>query len=73
MTTLEVHPEINARELPQHPTFSTCHECHRSFHAKCESQLSLELCDHCFDLFHHLREPILSVHVRVRPRQAATR
>ena len=73
MNTLEVHPEIIAREIRQQPAFSTCFECHRSFHAKCEDQLSLELCDHCFDLFRHLREPILSVHVKVRPRQAAAR
>jgi hypothetical protein len=71
MNTLEVHPEIIVRELPQQPAFSTCFECQRSFRAKCEDQLSLELCDHCFDLFRHLREPILSVHVKVRPRQAA--
>ena len=71
MTTLEVHPEVSAREMPQNPAFSTCHECHRSFHAKCEDQLSLQLCDYCFDLSRHLREPILSVHVTVRPRHAA--
>ena len=67
MTTLEVRPEMHVREQVQHPAFSTCYECHRSFHAKCEDQLSLELCDHCFDLFRHLREPILSVRVKARP------
>jgi hypothetical protein len=71
MITLEVHPELSARDLPQHPVFSTCYECHRSFRAKSEDQLSLELCDHCFDMVRHLREPIISVRVKARPRQAA--
>ena len=73
MNTLEVHPEIRARELVEHPAYSTCYECHRSFHAKCEDQLSLELCDHCFDMFRHVREPILSVHVKAMPRQTVNR
>lgn len=69
MVTLEFHPEIHATEQPQRPAYATCHECHRSFHAKSEDQLSLELCDACFDALRHLREPILSVHVKVAPRR----
>ncbi len=72
MITLEVHPEIYARELQQHPAFSTCYGCHRSFHAKCEDQLSLELCDHCFDIFRNGTEPILAAHVKARPRQTVS-
>jgi hypothetical protein len=66
MITLEIHPEIHVRELHERPEFSTCYECHRSFHAKNEDQFCLELCDHCFDNLRHLREPILSVHVKPR-------
>jgi hypothetical protein len=73
MNTLEVHPEIIAREEHQHPAFSTCHGCHRSFHAKCEDQLSLTLCDHCFDMFRDHCEPVLTVHVKARPRRSVTR
>lgn len=73
MITLEVHPEIHVTELHERPEFSTCYECHRSFQAKCEDQLSLELCDHCFDNLRHLREPILSVHVKVRAHRAGAR
>lgn len=67
MIALEVHPEIHVRELRERPAFSTCYECHRSFRAKCEDQLSLELCDSCFDAMRNLREPVLSVHVKPRP------
>lgn len=73
MITLEVHPEIYVRELTARADFSTCYECHRSFHAKSEDQLCLELCDHCFDILRHLREPILSVHVKARRHHAAAR
>jgi hypothetical protein len=72
MITLEVHPEIHAHEQYQCPEFSTCYECHRSFHAKSEDQFTLELCDHCFDNLRHLREPALATHVRVRPRHSAS-
>lgn len=67
MITLEVHPEVHVRELQQRPDYSTCYECHRSFHAKSEDQLCLELCDTCFDAARNLREPVVSIHVKVRP------
>lgn len=73
MNKIVVHPEITAREEQLHPAFSTCHGCHRSFHAKCEDQLSLELCDHCYDLFRNHREPVITVHVKVRPLRSVTR
>ena len=67
MIEFEVHPVIHARTQRQCPDYSTCYECHRSFHAKSEDQLCLELCDNCFDMLRHLREPVISVHVKVRP------
>jgi len=68
MITLEVHPEIQVQELRERPAFSTCYECHRSFRAKSEDQLCLELCDQCFDLLRHLGEPVISMHVWPRRR-----
>jgi len=70
MVTLEIQPEIHVLELRQRPAYSTCYECHHTFHAKSEDQLSLELCDSCFETLRTLREPVLSVHVRPRPRAA---
>jgi hypothetical protein len=67
MITLEVYPEVSAHVISERPEFSTCYECRRSFHAKSEDQLCLELCDHCFDNLRHLREPVLSAHVKPRP------
>jgi len=67
MTTLEVHPEIHVQEQYQRPDYSTCFECHRSFRAKSEDQLSLKLCDTCFDALRQHREPVISVHVKARP------
>jgi len=66
MIALEAHPEIHVRELRERPAFSTCHECHRSFHAKSEDQLCLELCDSCFDATRQLHEPVICVHVKAR-------
>jgi hypothetical protein len=48
MITFEVHPEIHVRELRDHPSFSTCSECHRSFHAKNEAVISV-----------HVRPPVV--------------
>jgi hypothetical protein len=67
MIALEVHPEIHVRELRARPAFSSCHECHRSCHAKSEDQLCLELCDSCFDATRQLREPVIRAHVKPRP------
>jgi len=67
MITLEVHPEIHAREQRQRPEFSTCYECHHTFRAKSEDQLCLELCDSCLEDLRSLREPVISVHVKARP------
>jgi len=67
MIALEVHPEIHAREQRQRPEFTTCYECHRTFRAKSEDQLCLELCDSCLEDLRSLREPVISVHVRARP------
>ena len=69
MTTLEVHPEIHVQEQQERPDHSTCFECHRSFRAKSEDQLSLQLCDSCFDAARHLQEPVINVHVKARPRK----
>ena len=66
MIALEVHPEIHVRELRERPAFSTCYECHRSFRAKSEDQLCLELCDSCFDAMRQPYEPVISVHVKPR-------
>ena len=69
MISLEVHPEIQIQERLERPTFSTCTECHRSFHAKSEDQLCLILCDSCFDAVRNRPEPIVHVHVKARPRR----
>lgn len=69
MITLEAHPEIQVKEQRQRPAYCTCYECHRTFHPKSEDQLSLELCDSCFEDLRTLREPIISVHVKARPRR----
>ena len=71
MVTLEVHPEIQVREQHQRPTYSTCQECHHTFRAKTEDQLSLGLCDSCFENLRSQREPVISVHVRPRPRRVS--
>lgn len=70
MITLEVHPEIHAKEQRQRPAYSTCRECHRTFHAMSEDQLCLELCDPCLEGLRSLREPVISVHVKPRPEHA---
>jgi len=72
MNTLEVHPEIHAREQRQRPPYSTCYECHHTFHAKSEDQLSLELCDSCFEALRSLREPVISIHVKPGPQHTRT-
>jgi hypothetical protein len=72
MITFEVHPEIPSHELRERPSFSTCSACHRSFQAKSEDQLCLSLCEHCQDALQNQREPVLSVHVRPRPKSPAS-
>lgn len=67
MITFDVHPEVHVHEQFQRPEYSTCFQCHRSFRARTEDQLSLCLCDHCFDAARHVSEPVISVHVKVRP------
>lgn len=69
MIELEVHPEIHVHEQVQQPAYSTCRECHRSFHAKSQDQLSLELCDSCFHALRFPEEAIPTVHVKVIPRR----
>jgi len=71
MITVEVHPEIHVSEPPQTRTYSTCRECHHTFYPKNEDQKCLELCDHCLDEMRSVREPVISVHVKPRPRRAA--
>lgn len=73
MIELEVHPEIHVQEQPQRPAYSTCRKCHRSFRPKCEDQLSLELCNTCFDALRYPGEAIPCVHVKVRPRKPVAR
>ncbi|MGB7728277.1 MAG: hypothetical protein WBL50_09610 [Candidatus Acidiferrum sp.] len=72
MITSEVHPEVHVRKQFQEPAYSTCFECHRSFHAKSEDQLSLQLCDSCFDAARHVSEPVVNIHVKVRPHRPHT-
>lgn len=72
MITSEVHTEVHVRQQFQGPSYSTCFECHRSFHAKSEDQLSLQLCDSCFDAARHVGEPVVNIHVKVRPHRAHT-
>lgn len=71
MIELEAHSEIHVQEVHERPAYSTCRECHRSFRAKYEDQLSLELCDHCYDALRNPDEAVLSVHVKARPRRSA--
>jgi hypothetical protein len=73
MNTLEVHPEIQVREQRQLPAYSTCYECHHTFHAKSEDQLCLKLCDSCFEALRSLREPVISVHVKAHPQHSKAR
>ena len=68
MITLGAHPEVHVIEQQPRPVYATCHECHRSFRPKSEDQLSLEVCDSCFDKLRQGSEPIASVHVKVLPR-----
>ena len=72
MNTLEVHPELHVGEQRQRPAFSTCYECHHTFHAKSEDQLCLELCDSCFEALRSLREPVISIHVKALPHHSQT-
>lgn len=71
MIELEVHPEIHVQEQMQLPAYSTCHECHRSFRAKLEDQVTLELCDSCFRALRFPEEAIPTVHVKVLLRRSA--
>ena len=73
MIEIEVHPEIHASPQLRHPTYSTCRTCHRSFRAKCEDQLSLELCDRCFDALCHSSKQIRNVQVKARPHRSSAR
>jgi hypothetical protein len=71
MITYEVQPEIHVRQQRQGPAFSTCRECHHTFYPKNEDQHCLELCDACIEKMQSAREPVISVHVKARPRRAA--
>jgi hypothetical protein len=68
MVEFEIHPEIHVEEQLQRPDYFTCRGCHRSFRAKSEDQLSLELCDTCFHTLRQPGESIPTVHVKVLPR-----
>jgi hypothetical protein len=70
MIELEVHPEIHGQAQVRQPTYSTCRECHRSFHAKPEDQLSLELSDSCLHALRFPEEAIPTAHIKVLPRNA---
>ena len=70
MVTLEVHPEVHIREQRQRPVYSTCRECRHTFYARNEDQFSLALCDSCLEDLRNQREPVISVHVKPRPRRA---
>jgi uncharacterized UBP type Zn finger protein len=71
MIDLAIHSEIHVEEQFQRPAYSTCHACRRSFRAKSEDQLSLELCDACFHATCYPEERIPSVHVKVLPHRGA--
>jgi len=73
MNTLVFHPEIHVSEPRQRPVYSTCYECHHTFHAKSEDQLCLELCDSCFEALRSLGEPVLSIHLKLRAKHAQAR
>jgi hypothetical protein len=74
MITFEVHPEIHVRELRERPSFSTCSDCHRSFHAKSEDQQCLALCERCLDLRERRRSPtIFYISRNPRSRKCACR
>jgi hypothetical protein len=62
---------IRIEEQFQSPAFSTCQECHRTFHAKSEVQLGLELCASCLEAVLHPDAKITFVRVKVHPRRAA--
>ena len=70
---IEVHPEIHTGEQTRHQELSTCHQCRRSFRAKSEDQFCLLLCNDCFETHMNLREPMISVHVKVRPHRPVVR
>lgn len=70
MSAIAVHPEVHVKEIAERPAYSTCRECHRTFHAKSEDQLCLDLCDGCLEDLRSLREPVISVHVKPRPWRA---
>jgi hypothetical protein len=70
---IEVHPEIHASETTQHEKICTCHQCHHSFRARSEDQFCLQLCNECFTAHMNLREPVISVHVKARPRRPVVR
>jgi hypothetical protein len=69
MITFEVHEEVQGQADRDCRHVLTCYECHRSFRAKSEDQLCLALCDACFEDLRHLHEPVISVHVKARPRR----
>jgi len=71
MITVEVQPEFHIIEEPRTRSYSTCRECHHTFYPKNEDQHCLELCDRCIEELRSLREPVISVHVKPRPRRAA--
>ena len=71
MIALEIQPEIHVRAQRRSPAYSTCRECHHTFYPKNEDQHSLELCDRCLEDLRSLREPVISVHVKARPRRVA--
>jgi hypothetical protein len=73
MIELEFPTSVHVEEQFQSPEYSTCRECHRSFHASSEDQLSLELCDRCFDALRNPVEAIPTVHVKVLPHRSAAR
>jgi hypothetical protein len=64
---------VHIEEQFQSPAFSTCQECHRTFRAKSEIQLSLELCGSCLEAVLHPDATITFVRVKVHPRRAAER
>jgi protein-arginine kinase activator protein McsA len=65
--TLTIHPEVHTHKQFEHPDYSTCHTCHRTFHGKNEDQISLQLCDECLEAVQSGIEPTPCVHVKARP------
>jgi hypothetical protein len=58
---------IHVRIQFECPEYSTCYACHRSYHAKSEYQLSVNMCASCFEMACGIGQAIWEVHVMAQP------